>query len=552
MKRVFQARERTAAGIITIILFSVFQYLKFLRDGEWGNYQSLAYCILALVMMLVLVLGMALGRLEMRKLTKPADWFFAAMLLVGMGSFLYKMFTARPDIERELILLAVPLSYYVCSSGNSTDALSLDLFLGAGTIIYLLLYLDFFFGEALGLTQLGTANPDRWFSWLLLSAMVSMLFYCNAKGRRLHFVMGLCFSLASFGLILLYQNVTLIYLTGMAILLLPVAHRPNREFLKRNLQLVFIWAAMLCNVRVLLEIAGLDVNLELYDVGFAAFLEVAAVLVGILVLLAWDNMPEEPKAQMIWLGKAKKGQLLALYLYIAFLFLLLSGSTDGWGGQKDRWVNLASLSQEWAGGRNETLNLFQSIYGDWGMLGVLFLGMLFLALFHQIRGRYRMDRKHSACRKQNAFLIPLGMLFLIQCFFWEIDAGTLPVYVWAVGNVLQERRKTALQAWKEPALQEQEEIIQQERKETASQEKKESVWLEGVETVQQAWKEPALQERKEITLQEKEETVLQAGKGPTGLEREENVLLKRKEIIWHKQKDPPTKEHPSPVEEIGT
>lgn len=478
MKRVFQAREQAVAGIITIILFSVFQYLKFLRGGEWGSYQSLAYCILALVMMLVLVLCVASGKQEMRKLKKPVDWLFLAMLILGIGSFLYKMFIARPDIESELILLAVPISYYVFSSGNSVDALSLDLFLGAGTVIYLLLYLDFFFGEALGLKQLGAVEPDRWFSWLLLSAIVGMLFYCNAKGRRLHFVMGLCFSLAAFGLILLYQNATLIYLTGLALLILPVAHRPNREFLKRNLQLVFIWVAMLCNVRVLLEIAGLEVSLEIYGLGCGAFLEVTAVLAGLLVLLAWDNMPEESKAQMVWLEKAKKGQMLALYLYIAFLLLLLTGSADGWNGQKDGWVNLASLSQEWTGCRNGTPNLFQSVYEGFGMLGVLFLGMLFLALFHQIRVKYWMDGENSVCRKQNAFLIPLGVLFLVQCFFWKVDVGTLPIYAWAVGTVLQERRETVLQ----------------ERKETVSQKKKESGLQERKEVVQQEQKSPIQKE----------------------------------------------------------
>lgn len=290
--------------------------------------------------------------------------------------------------------------------------------------------------------------------------------------------MGLCFSLAAFGLILLYQNATLIYLTGLALLILPVAHRPNREFLKRNLQLVFIWVAMLCNVRVLLEIAGLEVSLEIYGLGCGAFLEVTAVLAGLLVLLAWDNMPEESKAQMVWLEKAKKGQMLALYLYIAFLLLLLTGSADGWNGQKDGWVNLASLSQEWTGCRNGTPNLFQSVYEGFGMLGVLFLGMLFLALFHQIRVKYWMDGENSVCRKQNAFLIPLGVLFLVQCFFWKVDVGTLPIYAWAVGTVLQERRETVLQ----------------ERKETVSQKKKESGLQERKEVVQQEQKSPIQKE----------------------------------------------------------
>lgn len=555
MKKAFQAGEQAAAGIITIVLFSVFQYLKFLKDGEWGSCQSLAYCILALVMMLALVLGAASGRQEMRKPAKPADLLLVAMLLLGLGSFLYQLFTGRPDIERELLFLAVPLSYYVYSCGNATNASSLDLFLGAGTVIYLVLYLDFFFGEDLGLTPPGTALAEEWFSWLLLSAAAGMLLYCNAKGRRLHFAMGLCFSLASFGLILLYQDATLIYLTGLALLLLPVAHRPDKEFLRRHLQLLFIWIALLSNVRIPMELAGIEVNAQLYGVGCSAFLEVAAVTVGILVLLAWDNMPEEAGEQVRWLEKAKKLQLLALYAYIAFLLLLLTGPVDGWSAKEDVWVDPASLSREWAECRSRTPNLFQTVYGDWGTAGVVFLGLLFLSLFYQTAGRYREDRKGGAGRRQDAMLIPLGMLFAVQCFFWKVDAGTLPVYVWAAGSILQEKKETALRDGGAPVPWERKKSALWERQETDLQGGKETAPQERQEAAPQERKELVPQERQETAPQERQEAAPQDGKEPAPQERQGPVPQDKEDIILRRaavRKTSVSKEHTPATEEIGT
>lgn len=428
--------DQVITEIITIALFSVFQYLNFVKDEEWGSWQSLIYCILSLMMMLALVWRVALEKQEMRKLAGTIDWFLLFLLILGIGCFLYKMFVGEPDIESELLLLAVPISSYVYSCRRDVDAFTLDLFLGTGIAIYVVLFLTLFYADALNPSKLVATDPESWFSWLLLSAISGIFLYSNTKDKGIYSVLGLFFSIVSFTLVLLYQNITLIYLTGFAVLLPCIAQKPDAEFLKRNLQLVFVWFAMLCNIRIFMEMAGLNVTVQLYSTGCRAFMEVTLVIIGLLLLMVWHNMPEDRAVRIRWLRKMRKGMLISLYLYSGFLILLLSGGVGFWNIQRNVWVNLADLSQEWAEERGRSINLFQSVYSRWGMVGIVFLGVLFAIILYQVGNRYQTERKNRAFRKQAAIFIPLGVLFMIQCFFWEVNAGTLPIYVWAISGAL--------------------------------------------------------------------------------------------------------------------
>jgi len=422
--------------VMTGILFSAYQLIKFAGGTEAGSYQAFLYCLLSLIMMLLLMLRSFSEKRKIRKPENKLDFAMIILFVFGLGSMFYKIFTAQGNIENEMIALAIVFSYYVFSCREDFPRFFTDIFLAAGAVIYVFLYLFFFLGKTVGWIHAIIRDEKQWSAWIILTVMLGMICYCKDSRHGVRSVCGMAMSLAGFFLLLLYQDVIGVYFMGMLILLIPAINWPNRRIIKRGMQLLFIWTAMLCNIRVFMEMTGMEVRVELYSTGCSACIEIAAVMVGILLLLAWDNMPEEGEERSKWTCHMCSTIVRAFIAYAVSLLLLLTGVIQNGTSDKERWVDFSKLSQELSESLKGTQNVFQMIYDSWGMAGIFFMGLTLFLLAKLLYDRYWECEENRALRKEILYLMPMIPLFFLQLLFMKLDVAVLPVYIWAITSVL--------------------------------------------------------------------------------------------------------------------
>ncbi len=428
--------------IMTGILFSAYPLIKFAGGGEAGSYQAFLYCLFSLVMMLILMIQSFTGKRKIRKPENKLDYAMIILFVFSLGSLFYKMLTVQVNIEYEMIVLAMVFSYYVFSCRNDFPRVFTDIFLAIGALIYVLLYLFYFFGETVGWINVIVKDETLWSAWIILTVMLGMICYCKGKGYRGRSIFGLVMSLAGFLLLLLYQDVIWIYLMGALILLIPAINWPNRGIIKRSIQLLFLWVMMFCNMRILMEMAGMEVRIELYSIGCCAFIEILAVIGGILLLFVRDNIPEGGEERSNWTCRMWKTIVRMLTAYVVGVLVLVTGVIQNGSSSEKRWIDFSKLSQELSESLKGTQNVFQMFYDSWGLAGVIFIFLTLFILVEHLYGRYWECEENSMLRKKILYLMPVIPLFILQLLFAKLDVGVLPVYIWAITSILYDRVET--------------------------------------------------------------------------------------------------------------
>ncbi len=362
--------------------------------------------------------------LQVRNLTDILA--FAAVLyalLSVIGSLFRNPQEGAIDIAADTQTLAFAFLYFLLSSGIRFQPLYFDLLLYCGLLSAGIFLFPYFAGvETAGMAGSLFADSGAAASFFLLFCMVSAYQYCFCKDK-----MRSCFYLmvSAVGFLALLLNCNRISLWLMAAFFaaVPVFLRPTASLVKRDMQLFFLYAFLLCNMGLVTEYADVIQKQLPYSLENGVYLELLPVLAGLFFFHYWEKIPQGVDSDRLVMRRMRRGyRLIAIAAVVLFAGMILSG--EKWGLMADTmpdrmWKRLAcALAAEARDGTGGFFTCFVNLGAASGVFAVIFC----LFLFERMRRQFCFDRPVTA------ILSLISGFFLVQLFFFAPSSGTLTLY----------------------------------------------------------------------------------------------------------------------------
>ncbi|MDE7285211.1 MAG: hypothetical protein K2N85_16755, partial [Lachnospiraceae bacterium] len=180
-------------------------------------------------------------------------------------------------------------------------------------------------------------------SFLLLINVIATGEYCSAKDKvkqKFYFIIAL----VGYFLLFINRNVISIVLMGICFMFFFLVYEPQREFIKRIMQMAFVYFFMLSNMSLLVNYTKL-IKVECqYSLENSVYMELIIALAGVFFFSYWDKLPEDEDRLLYEFQNAIKWILVGMSI-ILFLLLIMGNRLDGIDGAKGISV-LQQLSTE--------------------------------------------------------------------------------------------------------------------------------------------------------------------------------------------------------------
>lgn len=263
-------------------------------------------------------------------------------------------------------------------------------------------------------------------SFLLLINVIATGEYCSAKDKvkqKFYFIIAL----AGYFLLFINRNVIGIVLMGICFILFLLIYEPQREFVKRIMQMAFVFFFMLSNMSLFVNYTKL-INVECqYSLENSVYLDLVIALAGVFFFSYWDKLPEDEEKLLYDFQNAIKWILAGMSI-ILFLLLTMGNRLDGMAEAKGISV-LQQLSTElrrYATGHNGT---FYDVLGRYGIAGGVWLVcMIIVAMKKMQRQIWR--------KRVNPILIIVFVMYLMQSVFFSRQSVTAPIYTMLMAAAL--------------------------------------------------------------------------------------------------------------------
>ncbi len=272
-------------------------------------------------------------------------------------------------------------------------------------------------------------------SFLLIIAVAAAEGYCSGWSReaktekragiRDGFYMGMAF--VSYFLLFLDGNMIGILLVGMSFPVSILLHRPEKEFVRRTMQMAFVCFFLLSNMSLLVNYTALVKVEVVYYLEDSVYLELLIALAGVLFFSWWDKLPE---GEGVILHGLQKGTVWVLSGAGVCLFLLLAMGSRLEGMQDGMSMTLlhrfTDALREYCAGHNGS---FYDALAAGGVVGGLWLICTCLLLAGRLMRQVRLKRAGSAA----AMAV---VLYLAQSLFFSQRAASAPIYVVLLASAL--------------------------------------------------------------------------------------------------------------------
>lgn len=260
-------------------------------------------------------------------------------------------------------------------------------------------------------------------SVLILTAGFTIYAYCICTDKLQSIIFMFCAGM-SFLALLLNHNVFSIWLMIFLFFMIPILFRPTAELIKRDMQLFFLYAFMLCNMSLFTNYTAVFQKEVSYSLEQSVYMEMLLAVGGLIFFHYWDRLPEGADLTKISMVKLRRRFMTAvMFLAAAFITIICTGSK--WQELSDEgvqaFVKNASLSlvNEFAA---ENSLFFISIQ----KFGVVITGIILLAVYQMMR---KILKNYHPDKRGTNFLILLAIVFLIECLAWEIPLAVVVVYL---------------------------------------------------------------------------------------------------------------------------
>ncbi len=363
--------------------------------------------------------------LQLRNLTD-----IAAVVAIGIGmlSVIYKLFQ-NPDkttidfsINAEVIAFA--LLYLLLSSGVRMKLLYIDFILYGGLLASIVFMLPFFIEEKMDFfTKTLFQDTGAASSYFLLLSMLAVYRYCTCKDRlRSWFYLSV--SGVAFFSLFLNHNIISFWLMIIYFIAMPVMFRPTALFVKKDMQMLFLFVLMLSNMSLLAGYTQVLVKKLPYSLEHSVYLDLLLAIGALFFFHYWDQIPEKIDLERLVLRKMRRGYRLLLKI-ICILFIGIVLGLDKWKelGEGFFVTAFAGFAVPFSESVRQTESAFYTCFRDIGVVGSIFIIIFFILLAD------RMYRKFSFDRPVTGNMILISSFFMIQLFFWKPAVNTLTVYL---------------------------------------------------------------------------------------------------------------------------
>ena len=353
----------------------------------------------------------------------------AAAIAIGIGMFsvIYKLFQ-NPDkteidfsIDAEIISFA--LLYLLLASGIRMKLLYIDFILYGGLLASTVFMLPFFMDEQMNFfkkTLFQDAGAAS--SYFLLLSMFAVYRCCTCKDRlRSWFYLSV--SVVAFFSLFLNHNIISFWLMIIYFIAMTVMFRPTALFVKKDMQMLFLFVLMLSNMSLLTGYTQVIVKELSYSLEYSVYLDLLLAIGAFFFFHYWDRIPEGINLERLVMRKMRRGYQLLLKIICILFFGIVLG-LDKWKelGDGAFATAFAGFAVTLSDSLRQTESIFYTCFRDIGIAGSIFIIIFFILLAD------RMYRKFSFDRPVTGNMILISSIFMIQLFFWKPAVNTLAVY----------------------------------------------------------------------------------------------------------------------------
>ena len=264
--------------------------------------------------------------------------------------------------------------------------------------------------------------------FLLLVNTGAMEGYCREEGGKRLFCLGM--ALAGWLLLFLDGNVIGILLGCLAFPVSILLHRPEKEFVRRTMQMASAFFFLLSNMPLLVRYAPLVKTGGAWSLEDGVCLNLALALVGVLFFSWWDRLPEGRGVLLHGFQKGLSWALAGTGL-ILFLLLIMGERLEGMG--EGTGINLlghfSAAAREYCAGHNGS---FYDGVEKFGLIGGVWVICIILAAVQQMGRRGRRHRSGDIFGGDTLILA----VCLAQAVFFSQQAAAAPLYAAAAARVL--------------------------------------------------------------------------------------------------------------------
>ncbi|MCM1047704.1 MAG: hypothetical protein NC433_04690 [Clostridiales bacterium] len=262
-------------------------------------------------------------------------------------------------------------------------------------------------------------NEQALASFLLLFNVIATGKYCDAKDdtkQKLYLIIAL----VGYFLLFINENVISIVLMGIGFMLFLLVYEPQKEYVKRIMQMAFVYFFMLSNMSLIINYTTLILVECRYSLENGVYLDLIIASAGVLFFSFWDRLSQDEDRLLHEFRNAVKW-ILAGTGIILFLLLTMGNRLESIDGGKGIAV-LTQFSAElrgYATGHNGT---FYDVMARFGMAGGAVLICIVVAAIKKMQ-------KQICGKRVNSLFVVLFIMYLIQSLFFSIQFVTAPIYI---------------------------------------------------------------------------------------------------------------------------
>lgn len=416
--------KSTGDKIIEFYIIVIFTFYSFfLMEGEiFGiEIKTILYFTITVITTFIYITAFLMKKAYIRK---PCNIMDYGILVYGSWNviiIIMKFCIANSDIERNILSIALILSYYVVSCGAYFHKVYLDYLLASGLIIFGILIVYYLGSDSVaGLLSLLYQNAQMEAGYILLICMMAILRYCsmNQGENEIKY-----YILCSTGFSLLFINGHIIGCSVIVLIfiLIPLVFTLTEELIKRNMICCFIFFFTLSTLGLLSgTVFRNTVDVEITG---SIYIDIFIILTAVLYYVYWNIYPQKKgitKDRIKFIHKMFTW-LLSGFIGIAFVIMLAGNKLEHMYKNKgieiiNRWFNQI---------QNHYLQENGSFYDTLMQFGVYgFILVIFLWVY-----AVRMVLSKKVKTDKEGILKIIGICFLIQFAFFSSNSLSTPVYV---------------------------------------------------------------------------------------------------------------------------
>ncbi|MBD5460252.1 MAG: hypothetical protein HDR26_04820 [Lachnospiraceae bacterium] len=377
----------------------------------------------------------------------PLVYMLGLALLWNVLQLIWGAVTMAGCEESSLLTVALLLLFYLVYTRTGYKPVYAYTVLFSGTVLYGGLLWNFLADPSYTVNlQPLLDDKQALCSLLLLISAAAGELYCREKDQTKRIF---CLIMAACGYFLLFlvRDIIGMALLGISFPISILAHKPERKYIQRIMQLLFLYFFMMSNMCLLTNYTSLIKTEVSYSLENSIYLDLIIAIAGSIFFAWWDRLPqdggkapERKSSSEKTNGSYEKFRLIMGWILagcgIAFVLLLLPGSHAAEADLQGGAALVSLLSEELCLAAERHRGAFGDAAEWYGIPGAIWL--ICIAVLAAGRMAELIRQKNTEPETVVFFVV-----FLLQAVFYGQQPVSTPVYLLFAAMALHGRPERA-------------------------------------------------------------------------------------------------------------